>query len=660
MELDDLNIKLKIDRKKIISFDIFDTLLERKVQHPDHVYTLIKNHLVSEHGEIMNDYVDMRKHSYYLALNSQQLYGREDVSLSQICDYAAKLYPNVKINREDLVKAEEHIERTLLKKKEEGYQLYQYCVEKNKKIFFTSDMHLSREFLAEVLESCGYNTFDNLYVSGDVGLLKHNGKLFEWLLMENNLDLDDVLHIGDNIHTDYNMARSVGLDAVHFYDAPEAGSIEFMACSKSAVRAAENIPSGIAVSLLKKCLKENKIDATWSDEKKYFHMLGLTFVGPICNYICNSIRQDMSDKNITKILFFSRDGHIVYKCFKLLYPDVDCEYVYASRRMTCYTVGMINREKYVHDYMHGVLKSHTLQEALDALPSPIVSLFREQHDLDIKNVLCSSKVRKHLRIFLDSNFEKIKSSYQSEFNSVSEYYQQSCAGNQEVAVFDLGWRGNMQIGFDKILSASGSQVKTHGYYFGLLYDSLNSLNKNNWTGIFLHLDRPYEVLKTLFNGTPVMEFLFSTNHPSIARIEKDSATGKFVPVYEDSGKEYEDCNEYHSQVHNGATDFVKSFAENYVGVDFNRIVDKQSMINMIRSFLLHPKRIDGQMFAKASISSGISQSITRPIVDYKLRTNNPRRLYHGKENSLWKEGFNACMNKKRNRLIELYSFMRNI
>ena len=86
MELDDLNIKLKIDRKKIISFDIFDTLLERKVQHPDHVYTLIKNHLVSEHGEIMNDYVDMRKHSYYLALNSQQLYGREDVSLSQICD----------------------------------------------------------------------------------------------------------------------------------------------------------------------------------------------------------------------------------------------------------------------------------------------------------------------------------------------------------------------------------------------------------------------------------------------------------------------------------------------------------------------------------------------------------------------------------------------
>ena len=660
MELDDLNIKLKIDRKKIISFDIFDTLLERKVQHPDHVYTLIKNHLVSEHGEIMNDYVDMRKHSYYLALNSQQLYGREDVSLSQICDYAAKLYPNVKINREDLVKAEEHIERTLLKKKEEGYQLYQYCVEKNKKIFFTSDMHLSREFLAEVLESCGYNTFDNLYVSGDVGLLKHNGKLFEWLLMENNLDLDDVLHIGDNIHTDYNMARSVGLDAVHFYDAPEAGSIEFMACSKSAVRAAENIPSGIAVSLLKKCLKENKIDATWSDEKKYFHMLGLTFVGPICNYICNSIRQDMSDKNITKILFFSRDGHIVYKCFKLLYPDVDCEYVYASRRMTCYTVGMINREKYVHDYMHGVLKSHTLQEALDALPSPIVSLFREQHDLDIKNVLCSSKVRKHLRIFLDSNFEKIKSSYQSEFNSVSEYYQQSCAGNQEVAVFDLGWRGNMQIGFDKILSASGSQVKTHGYYFGLLYDSLNSLNKNNWTGIFLHLDRPYEVLKTLFNGTPVMEFLFSTNHPSIARIEKDSATGKFVPVYEDSGKEYEECNEYHSQVHNGATDFVKSFAENYVGVDFNRIVDKQSMINMIRSFLLHPKRIDGQMFAKASISSGISQSITRPIVDYKLRTNNPRRLYHGKENSLWKEGFNACMNKKRNRLIELYSFIRNI
>jgi hypothetical protein len=66
------------------------------------------------------------------------------------------------------------------------------------------------------------------------------------------------------------------------------------------------------------------------------------------------------------------------------------------------------------------------------------------------------------------------------------------------------------------------------------------------------------------------------------------------------------------------------------------------------------------MFAKASMSSGISQSITRPIVDYKLRTNNPRILYHGKKNSLWKEGFDACMNKKRKRLIEFYSFIRNL
>ena len=433
-----------------------------------------------------------------------------------------------------------------------------------------------------------------------------------------------------------------------------------MACRESAVRATENIPSGIAVSLYNKCFKEDIIDATWSDKKKYFYMLGLTFVGPICNYICNYIRRDMSEKNITKILFFSRDGHIVYKCFKQLYPDVDCEYVYASRRMTCYSVGMINEEKYVHDYMHGVLKSHTIKEALNALPPQIVSQFREQHDLDIENTLCKSKARNKLRIFLHDNFEKIKKSYQSEFDTVSEYYQKCCAGNQNIAVFDLGWRGNMQIGFDKILSISGSDVKTHGYYFGLLYDSVNSLHKINWTGIFLHLDRPYNMLQSLFNGTPVMEFLFSTNHPSIARIEKDRATGKFVPIYEDLGNEYEECNAYHSNIHSGAINFVKSFAENYVGLDFTSIIDKQSMIDLIQSFLMNPKRLDGQMFAWATMSSGISQSITRPIVDYKQKTNNPRTLHHGKENSLWKEGFDACMNKKRNKLIELYSFIRNL
>jgi hypothetical protein len=84
------------------------------------------------------------------------------------------------------------------------------------------------------------------------------------------------------------------------------------------------------------------------------------------------------------------------------------------------------------------------------------------------------------------------------------------------------------------------------------------------------------------------------------------------------------------------------------------------MIDMIRSFLLRPKRLDGQMFARASMSSGINQSVTRPIVDYQSKHNNPRKLHNSKKNSLWKEGFEACMNKKRKRLINIYSFIRNL
>jgi HAD superfamily hydrolase (TIGR01549 family) len=657
----DINLaKRLIDQKKIISFDIFDTLLERKVQNPEQVYTLLKDHLVLKYGQIMNNYVEIRKHSYYLALNSQKCFGKEDVTLEKICEYAAKFYSEIKISQKDLLDAEEQVERMLLKRKQIGHEIYSYCVEKEKRIFFTSDMHLSREFLIDTVKSHGYEIFDNLYVSGDVGLLKHNAKLFEWILMENDLDLDDVLHIGDNIHTDYNMPRSVGLEALHLCDVPEIGSVDHMACTRSAVRATENIPSGIAASLYSKYLKQTKNHKELKEDEKYFYMLGLSFIGPICHYMCNAIRDDMEKKKISKILFFSRDGHIVYKCFKTLYPEIECEYVYASRRMTCYTVGMLKKEKYINDYMHGVLKEHTLQEALSVLPCNIVKLFKKQYIQNTERTFCCSKVKKILKKFLNDHFDQIKSSYQEQFDDVSNYYLDRCKGHERIAIFDLGWRGNMQIGFEKILSKSGLKISTYGYYFGLLYDALNSLQKNNWTGFFVYLDKPQSMHEALFNGTPVMEFLFSTDHPSVAGVKKSAETGAYEPIYEKQLLNDDFNQMYHRLVHMGANDFTKVFVDNYQSLSFNNIVTIETMIDMIRSFLLRPKRLDGQMFALASMSSGINQSVTRPIVDYQSKHNNPRKLHNSKKNSLWKEGFEACMNKKRKRLINIYSFIRNL
>ena len=70
-------IKEKIDSKKIISFDIFDTLIERKIQNPDHVYDLVRSSLVNRYGEVMSDYAEVRKHSQQLAKHSQYAFGRE-------------------------------------------------------------------------------------------------------------------------------------------------------------------------------------------------------------------------------------------------------------------------------------------------------------------------------------------------------------------------------------------------------------------------------------------------------------------------------------------------------------------------------------------------------------------------------------------------------
>lgn len=229
-----------------------------------------------------------------------------------------------------------------------------------------------------------------------------------------------------------------------------------------------------------------------------------------------------------------------------------------------------------------------------------------------------------------------------------------------MAVFDLGWRGNMQVGFEKILDKTNSDTKTHGYYYGLLFDPVNSHNKSNWQGIFVHMNRPQEIYETLFNGTPVMEFLFSTDHPSVSSVQRDPSTGKFIPVFEQTYTTNDTLEDNHKLIHDGTCDFVRLFIKHYKSINFIELVNMDSMVELIMSFLLHPKRIDGEMFAQAAMSSGVNQAITRPIVDYPFKSNNPRALFNREKNSLWKEGFGACINKKRRRLIELYSFIRNL
>ena len=156
-------VKKVIDDCDVISFDIFDTLLLRPYYEP---------HDVFRHLERLNDapgFYESRKNAEAVA---RQVYSeKEDICFSQIYEFIEDKYKSLKEKELDL-------ESKILFQNQFMKEIYDYCLEKGKKVIIVSDMYLSKDFLENVLKRNGYTGFEKLFVSSEFGKMKYSGNLF--------------------------------------------------------------------------------------------------------------------------------------------------------------------------------------------------------------------------------------------------------------------------------------------------------------------------------------------------------------------------------------------------------------------------------------------------------------------------------------------------
>lgn len=81
----------------------------------------------------------------------------------------------------------------------------------NKKVFILSDFEYGSDFLKKMLSLKGIETNLNFYVSSELNLSKASGTLYEYI---KKLGYVDILHIGDNRHSDYLIAKKHNIKAI--------------------------------------------------------------------------------------------------------------------------------------------------------------------------------------------------------------------------------------------------------------------------------------------------------------------------------------------------------------------------------------------------------------------------------------------------------------
>ena len=176
-----------------ISFDIFDTLIERSVSKPTDIFEIVGEKVLGK--EHCREFLENRIRAEKKAREKSC-----EITLDQIYQELVDTYKSDIV--ELLQKTEVQIELENCHKKETIFPFYEQCIQKGKRVLLISDMYLPEPVIVSMLQRCGINDYEKLYVSNTYGENKLSGKLFQIACKDWQIDLKSMIHIGDSIKAD--------------------------------------------------------------------------------------------------------------------------------------------------------------------------------------------------------------------------------------------------------------------------------------------------------------------------------------------------------------------------------------------------------------------------------------------------------------------------
>lgn len=189
-----------------VSFDIFDTLITRNVKDPVDVFSIVEKHFNSVAE--MTDFANRRVEAESLARKKCR---NEEITLDEIYDNIA--FENEML-KDEVKRCEVNTEIDVCVPIEKNKRLFENLIKNGKSIYIVSDMYLPESVIKTILIRCGYPSIYKLYVSSEYGLTKITGNLFKYILKENSIQGDEIIHIGDSIKADIIGAHKAGIRAL--------------------------------------------------------------------------------------------------------------------------------------------------------------------------------------------------------------------------------------------------------------------------------------------------------------------------------------------------------------------------------------------------------------------------------------------------------------
>lgn len=476
-------------KASLITFDVFDTLIERPFENYENVFALIAPHAAQLTGLTPDVFIEMRHRARALA-ESRRL--NEEVPLlmryTALCEKAGVPPETAQV----LAAYEFEMDLRLMRPRKMGAALFELAQAMGKRVALISDIYYTSEQVALMLEQCGLRGFERLFTSCDVGKLKHSGTLFAAVEEAMRVSAENIVHVGDNEHSDVKMAETAGWRAFHLKSAGDA----FKERSKlaSQLKHSHAPTQSLLRGLVSKKFHDNPqagLTPTWCEGNPY--RFGYSLAGPIFWGFAQWILKRALADGVSDLYFLARDGDIVKRMYERIAAGVPgaptAHYLLASRR-SVNVASLTNVEDAVQ-----LLKVNFTPCSIGRLlmvrfglePGAISPADLAAGDYESAAAMANFQLhQRRLEAVVRSLWPMIAANSAAERLALETYYrQEGLFDSPHAAVVDIGHNGTMQQSLARM-----TQIALPGYYF-VTYSGIAEVEKHGLTAkgyLAEHLD----------------------------------------------------------------------------------------------------------------------------------------------------------------------------
>ncbi len=540
-----------------------------------------------------------------------KLMAAHEVSLDDIYDH---MKGDADAKRQ-LMELELDVERSVISANPPMLDVYKYAVERKKTIVALSDMYLDAGFIKSLLEE-NQIFIDNVYCSSafkkeDTG--KYNGKMYDKLIADFNVQQAEIVHFGDNIKSDVEEPRKKGIVAV----AIPIGRDELLRDKRfdpETIRLIErrgSLKSALIIGNIVKRRSEGTLFAN------VLQTVGYIYGGLLVFAFTKFIEQFAKENEIKKLLLLTRDCFVLKEAFDVIgFDAASYDMMYASRRMMVFPNFDLGQSWSTSVLFPPRQGTYNLADEFGRLGVDLDAKGRRARDYN--------ELLKALRSY-EGDLRRLA---RSEGEAVKAYFEQKLDGLavENVALVDVGWGLNSHRGVDELCreTIKGAYVGIHS----------NAYDNGKVRGFLFDRDQHPEIHNILMGGAEIIEFMFSDPSPTVVRM--DQIKGVMTPVFHYGSPMDHARSSLVSDARRGIIEFIKDFGPYYHLFDVKELTElcRATLVNLFTN----PSTIEHDALGQIPHCRETGKGEFRPISDYwssKRRPSHSNPMFRVRENPLF-------------------------